>query len=423
MTRPVTLTTVVRNPETLPYLLKMTDGLVEAGLLTELRVIDEAGGHDGTTKLRSMLPTDAAMGTRIVVVDLEKIRARDPQSYFAAGASDYRHRSTGFSLVPGGYSVTVAMRGSRGAIIGLEKMELVVGPQICFLRRGRGGGSTIASLAVDGVVAGGLSWRSVVLVWDLAGRLSVTFDTGDTFDADIPLSVGSLSLTVTPPPKASADIVVSSLTPTSLGASDPRMYATYHKQWPEPILNGFEVTSRADIVFIDRTGWEDLVTREDVLPLVVGDATSLGPLRRLGFVRRSEDERDVHLSFLDRSAKVIEKCSKFRKEGNELVLSSDDGLFLISRPKKSLGSPAVICVLSKGLVSDSLLLEKYRSLVDEGPIGGDLNSIETDILAHLDSLVAKQSSKGQDGVGDFLLELVEVLPVDARKKLADLLAR
>jgi hypothetical protein len=423
MTRSVTLTTVVRNPETLPYLLKVTDGLVEAGLLTELRVVDEAGGHDGTTKLRELLSTDAALGTRIVVVDLEKVRARDPQSYFATGASDYRHRSTGYSLVPGGPSVTVAIRGSRGAIIGLEKMELVVGPQICFLRRGRGGGSTIAGLGVDGVVAGGLSWRSVVLTWDSAGRLSVAFDTGDTFDADIPLSIGSLSLTVTPPPKASADIVVSSLAPTSLGSSDSRMYAVYHKQWPGPVVDGFEVISKADIVFIDRIGWEDLVTREDVVPLVVGDSTSLGPLRRLGFVRRSEDERDVHLSFLDRSAKVIEKCSKFRKEGNELVLSSDDGLFLISRPKKSLGSPAVICVLSKGLVSDSLLLEKYRSLVDEGPIGGGLNSIETDILAHLDSLVAKQSSKGQDGVGDFLLELVEVLPVDARKKLADLLAR
>ena len=93
MTRSVTLTTVVCNPETLPYLLKVTDGLVEAGLLTELRVVDEAGGHDGTTKLRELLSTDAALGTRIVVVDLEKVRARDPQSYFATGASDYRHRS------------------------------------------------------------------------------------------------------------------------------------------------------------------------------------------------------------------------------------------------------------------------------------------------------------------------------------------
>lgn len=415
----ITFTTVVKNPATLPLLFEMTDKLVSAGLLHSLRVIDKTEDHKRTTRLRSLLPMDGDTGSRIVLVDFDVLRVKDPCARVMSGMTGYRHKTTDVFLVPGGPSVTVAARGPEGSYIGVFSRDRVTGgfelalkKDSCFLRRGKGGGAVLDKVDVPGVVAGGCAWRSAEISWKEDGKLEVKIDTGDVLKVDMPKEIGELSLTVSASPVGLSDIVV-----TSLGSFDmcdvevDRSYASYFLSTP-PEVDGLEVRCSSDVVMIDVEGWASII--EGGVPVVIGDATSLGALRRLGIISKSESSADVHRSFLSKSKASIQKIKFARDSAVETLYDKSKSSVLINRSSE-LGPPVLFSVLNEEVVFDSSIIEEYSNLVYEGLVGPEEQNYDN-VLMHIDRFVADEESAKR-----FLLEIVEAIPVGYRRYLLDTL--
>ena len=422
------LTTLVRNPLTLPILFRYTDVLAARGSLTALRIVDGTGSHSARAALRSLIPTDGESGTSIVAVDAGVVKSKDPSAFLMMGAAGYQQRFTGRKLTPGSGPVTIAGRGPGGFLLAVsteEKrpswLELVAGPSSCFLRTGKGGGSVLASSSTPGIVAGGLAWRTAEVAWSLDGTVEFKLDTGDILAASVPAEVGQLSLFVSAPPAGSTDLVVSHLPSRELGAPAgiDRSYVSYFSKMPA--LGGGEavdVVSKCDIVFIDVENWEHIASGGVIFAF--GDSQSIGPMTRMGVVKRSTSSQEMHLGFFDRSLNVVKKFSDACKAKKVLKKDASSGelaIQVVGGP--SAGIPIFSVVLDESVVQNGDIIKEYISLASDGLRGLPLSAPAEEVLSYLDVILSTSDQSARD----FLVELVETLHPDLRSYLSDLLGR
>lgn len=414
----VTLTTVVRNIDTLPLLLKLTDKLVASGLLTALRIVDETKKPESAFSIRSSAATDGDTQTLIPHLDLDAVIEADPKAFRGMKMEGYYHHNTNQKLFQNSTSLVIAVRG--GGIIGLtsqdnRKFEVVFDAESCCIRVGRGGGSALAVHTESGLSCDGLGWKLYKLTWQDNEISVVAHDTGATFTAQCPRMDGPLDVTATALAQRASDIVVTHATAAKIISKDSshRSYVSYHSKMPSAV-DGVEVLSKSDIVYIDSAGWTSLT--QGSIPLTVGDNSDVGAFRRAGLIQQSKTEREVHSSFLSRSKGIIDKVKKLRDDGVAVQSSSDSVVQVVGI--SGLGTPALFAVLSEDLAGDAELLADYSKLIDGGPIGDPIVSSAQDVLIYLDSLAADPKM-----MIAFLNEVVEVLPSAERKYLQELLSR
>ena len=419
----VTLTTVVRNPATLPLLLKYTDELVEQFLLHSLRIVDCTMNVDQSTAVKSLLSSDGEKNCFIPNIDLGVIKSRDPRAVYLQSFEGYQHVSAGRSMTMGGGSVTVAVKGPDGAHIGLSfperkqtNLEVVLNSNKCLIRQGRGGGNVIASGSMQTSLNNGKMWRTFQLVWDESGKFRVVNDIGEQVEVDMSGGSNFLDLTVSPPVKGVSDVLVSSLLLADMLRSDSlkRGYASYYKKEP-PAAGGVDIISNSDIVFIELSGWESLVSGG--IPLVIGDIGAMGALKRAGLLQRTEDARATHVSFLERSRNILQKVATLRSKNIPLV-SNVESAVILSIGADKIGNPTLFSSLVGDLAFDQKLLKGYEDLLNIGAVGEDLSPRADETLSYLDSIVYDDLK-----CRDFLAELVEVLPESRRKYLLELLSK
>lgn len=421
--RQITLTTVVRNEATLPILLRITDDLVAAGALTSLRIVDLTIDDLGTARLRSMIPTDGSTDSRIVALDSERLKSVDPSAHVSMGMTDYRYKTTGFSLVAGGREVNIMTRGGRGSYIAISPdgkntggVEIGLEKSRCFVRTGRGGGAPIVSLDVCGIVAGGLGWRGISLRVNSNDELLVKLDTGATMTTQLKLDGREFIVSVSASSGGLSDFVVSYLSPKNFEYVSfvNRAYVSYFTVLPKPVNEGIEVISDIDLVYIDKSGWQRLI-EEKSIPLIFGDLACDPTLRRLGVLKESKSSKQIHTSFLDRSNAITKRI--------EDLVYRDIPTSIISAAKVKLcggpliGFPALMCGLHTDVVQDAELLKRYIALAVEGPQGDAILNKGDDVLAYFDILL------NSVGAETFLLELVEAMPKDKKEFLIKILSQ
>lgn len=414
----VTLTTVVRNVGTLPLLLKLTDKLVSSKLLTSLRIIDETKKPESAFEIRAVARVDGDTQSSIPHVDVDAVIGTDPKAFRGMKMEGYYHHYTNQKLFQNSVALTVGIRG--GGIIGLtsqdnRKFEVVFDAGSCCIRSGRGGGSVLAVHPESGLSCGGLGWKLYKLEWRESELIVTAYDTGATFTAQCPRMDGPLDVTATALAQGACDIVVTHAAPVEIISKDlsHRSYVSYHTSSPAGV-DGTEVISKKDIVYIDIEGWALL--QQGSVPLTVGDENDAGAFRRSGVIQQSKTEREVHTSFLSRSKGVVGKIKKLRDDGIK-VQSSLNSIVQVASDAE-LGTPVLFAVLSQELADDAELLAEYSKLIDGGPQGEPLVTSAQDILIYLDSLVADPKA-----MVAFLNEVVEALPQAERKYLHDLLSR
>jgi hypothetical protein len=422
MTRPITLTTTVRNQATLSLLLKNTDRLVSAGLLDSLRVIDATPDEAGTERLRSMIPMDGESRTRIVAPDVEELKRVDPQAHVFSGMTGYSYKATTLRLLPGGPGVNVMMRGTKGAYIlassptrGGGLVEIGLEKNRCFARFGRGGGTPVAVLDVPGV-ASGLGWRAMELSLDFEKRLSIQLDTGEVMVVPLRVEAPELIISVSAPSSGVSDFVIVNVTThvvERLGKIN-RNYVSYFSSSPEPV-QGVEFISDVDLVYIDEAGWRRLIN-DEATPLVLGDPAHCVVLRRIGVLKESSSSTQVHRSFLDRSRHVIDRINEL-VDRDIPIASVTNSKFSRRDAIETLLPPALICCLQGNSLSDRAILERYETFFEEGPVGEKLAVAVHDVLAHFDSLL------NSTGAEEFLLELLEALPREKQEFLLNALKK
>ncbi len=417
--RSITLTTTVRNHATLPILLRITDELVAAGLLSSLRVIDATPDDIGTESLRSTIPIDGETGLKIVTMDRQELKRIDYSAHVSVGMTSYRYKSTSLHLTPGGRSVNVMTRGSAGSYVAVSPggsgkgpggVEVGLEKTRCFVRSGRGGGTPSATLDVPGVVAGGLGWRSIKLSLAVDKKLTIEVDTGATMEAQLRSEENEFAVSISSPANGSSDFVVSYLDrsafePTS---SVDRTYVSYFSSKPGP-SDGLELVSDIDIVYIDKEGWRRLV-ENNAVPLVLGDSAHCATLRRMGILKASNSSKQVHDSFLSRSRAVIDRIEDlvFRDVPMASVV---DSKIKVGNVVEGTGLPALICGLQGSVLGDVITLDRYKKLALDGPHGEKVLDHAADVVAYFDILL------NSSGAEEFLLELVEAMPAEKKEFL------
>lgn len=420
--QPIILTTTVHNPDTLPLLLKLTDELNKEGLLTELRVVDKTIDKKGTIALREQLPMDGESRTKSIVVDYGLVKKNDDKAYISTGLTGYHYTTSGHKLVRGGSNVTIACRTTLGASAWISKqrsgpgLELVLGKSSCFFRKGKGGGARLSEIEVSGVVDDGTGWRSVEVSWKEDGRLIATLDNGDVLTENVPVVSDELEVHISSAASGTADVVITSLKSSELGLSNSRDYAYYYADVPDRVMDAVEVFSKNDIVFIDKVGWSSLVSDEDSIPFVVGDPSYINVLKRAGVLKES---LDVHKSFLDRSRRCIDRVRDISSKRISVNADVKNPIVVRAGIGSSFGRPSLICVLDQKFINDKDVIERYRSLSLDGPVGEILSQEAEDIIVYLDSILLDDSKK----VDSFLVELIECIGEDHRASLLKLLSR
>ena len=415
--QPIIITTVVRNPMTLPLLLSLTDNFVERGLLTKLRVVDETPDAAGTIAVRSLVPMDGVTNTRKVVVNYSTIRQKDPRAYISTGLTGYHYKTTGFNLVQGGDPVVVAVRGSHGASIwvssggrGAGGVEVVMNGSGCFIRTGRGGGDKLSEIPDSGVVDGGTGWRTVELAL-VGSEFIATLDTGTCLKCGVDFGMAPVGVNISSSPVGIADIVVTSLPVGSLGPDVDRSYACYYKSRPPADESGFELVSNNDIVYIDPVGWENLF--ESGIILAVGDAAHLPAVRRAGIAKSGTSD---HESFLDRSFRCTARVEQLWADN--ISFNIESGTHILKNGSRIVsGPPVLVCVLEASRVDNLEVIKRYSSLLESGPVGEPLDPAADDVIAYLDSILADPKAD------EFLIELVESLNQRQKSRLVELLSR
>lgn len=416
--QPITITTVVRNPATLPLLLALTDKFYSDGLLTKLRVVDYTPDATGTIVVRGLVPMDGSSNTRSIVVDYSAVQQKDPRSYISTGVTGYHYKTTGFKLQKNGDSVTVAMRSTHGGSVwvsaggrGAPGIEVVLSSSGCFIRRGKGGGTKVQEVLDSGVVDGGTGWRTIELSWSHDGQFVATLDTGSVLTCVAEFSGIEVDVNISSSPTGIADIVATSLSSGSLGPGIDRSYAYYYKQLPPEEIEGFELVSSNDIVYIDPVGWQHLL--DSGVVLAVGDNSHIPALRRAGVLKQG---LDVHASFLDRSYRCIEKMDHLISEGVSFNVA--DGTHVVRNGvRTTIGLPALLCVLDEACVNDLKIIDRYSLLINDGPIGDALTPSAEDVLAYLDSIITNSKAD------EFFIELAESLNPQQKIRLIELLSR
>ena len=409
----VTLTTVVRNAQTLSMLLKYTDMLVERGLLNCLRIVDKTTTVVDDETIRSLLFAGG-----------EAIKRRDPGAAHFEALEGYRHRVVEKSIVPGGDVVTIVTKGSVGTCIGLATLtknstnfEIVLDSEKCYARRGRGGGAIIASVPMKSLGGSQGVWRAYELEWTIDGSLKITNDLNESLCIS---NFGDglfeeLKITVSAPIVGRVDIIVSSLPLVDILCIDffKKSYTKCYVSDPEPVVEGIEIVSSDDIVFIDVDGWASLL--DNGVPLVIGDLRAFDVLKLGKLLIRAAKVRECHVSFLERSRRVMGCVDGLRKKSVLLASNIDDSVVKLLNGKQS-GVPVLFSTMTTDLVFDQKLLDGYRNLMNTGFQGADLTADAVAALIHVDSII-------DDVVGcnDFLAELVEKLPEVEKKYLLGLL--
>lgn len=420
--RPITLTTTISNPATVPLLLKIADRLVTMDLLDSLRIVDGTSTADETEALRAMLPHDGDSGTRIVGPDIEGLKGVDPSAHVSLGMEGYSHRSTGLRLVPGGRSVYVMTRAAVSSCIAIGPepkapggAEIVLDRSRGFIRMGRGGGTPRVSIDT-GIVGAGLGWRGIELRLSSSGELGVKLDTGESMAIDLKPVSTEFVVSISAGTSGVSDFVASYLDPILFERESVarRKYVSYFSCMPAPV-DGAEFVSVGDIVHIDVAGWRRMV-EGTAAPLVLGDPEHCPIFRRLGVLRESKNSLQVHSSFLERSKGSIDKVEDVASQGIPIVISKSS-MFSNRGGIDGLLPPALVCCLDDSARGALELLAGYEALFEDGPRGEKLKPRANDMLVHLDGLMRT------DGAEDFLLELLEVLPDDKRKFLFNALNR
>jgi hypothetical protein len=194
-----------------------------------------------------------------------------------------------------------------------------------------------------------------------------------------------------------------------------RAYASYYSDMPKPVVEGVEITSLSDIVYIDVDAWESSILKGGV-PVVVGDRASLGCFRRFGLISRSEASFEVHKRFLTKSGLFIKKMNYASKNGIDVLYERFEST-IKRNDDVCLGAPVLFSTLSDETLFDKRMIREYSELVpDESLIQEEVDC--KNILVHLDSLVADEES-----AKNFLLEVVETIPAKYREYLFEALKK
>lgn len=391
---PITITTVVRNPATLPLLLALTDKFYSDGLLTKLRVIDCTSRLTDTAVVRSLVPMDGSSNTQSIVVDYSTVQQRDSRAYISAKTTGYRYETTGFKLQKGGDRITVAVRSTHGGSVwvsaggrGAAGIEVVLSNSGCFIRRGKGGGTKVQEILDSGVVEGGTGWRTIELSWSHDDQFVAALDTGSVLACAAEFGGGDVDVNTSSSPTGVADIVVTSLPSSLLGLSIDRSYAYYYKQPPPAETEGFELVSKNDIVYIDPVEWKNII--ESDVTLVSGDDAHLSALQLADILKQDQDTHSNSLdqpflcvekidslncsSSLDQLFRCIEKIG--RLNADSISFNVADGTY-ISRvgAKSTTGLSSLLRVLEADRINDLNVIDRYSSLISQGPEGAEEKS-------------------------------------------------
>lgn len=413
----IILTTVIRNSETFPILLKYANVLHSMNCLDSLRIIDRCLNDNDSIKLKKKLFSDNVDITSSLIKELKEV---DPRCYHAESLQNYHHEKSGKTLVKGGPACRIFYQGV-GVCLGLGShrgaKEIVLSAKDCFIRDGKGGGNIVTRAEVSDISL--TAWNYAELSWVVDGTIRVITEVGEKMEILVDDGYEAYDLTVSSLANGKVSVALTDHLVDNILEKQSSFYEyiSYSRLIPKKV-DGCEVLSKNDIVFIDINSWKDNILKSGV-PLVIGENTCFDVLKSMKMFKCSDKQIEMHRSFLTRTKRVLSKCKsdytsslKIDKKSKVVEINHSD----VGASES--GPPIIFSILSKNLLTDHRLIEDYSNVDLSNIIHCHDDHDESCVIIHLESIL--QDPKKTE---ELFYEIAETLTEQQRKKMLNMLSK